>query len=169
MSMKKCLAICAVLFLVASVFGTVIGTGVSVEDESLSGGSIAEEDAVEIEDWHDLDAVRDDLDGDYILMNDLDEDTDGYDELVDTEDGWEPIGYDDNEFTGTFDGDEHEIRDLYIDHPNTNYIGLFGYIDDGEVRNIGVVNADVSGYWYVGGVVGVNSGTVENTRMLQEM
>ena len=55
-------------------------------------------------------------------MNDLDEDTEGYDELVDTENGWEPIGDDDNEFNGTFDGNENEISDLYIDRSEENYI-----------------------------------------------
>jgi len=160
MSMKKCLAICGVIILVASVFGTAIGTGFSFEDESLSGVSVAEEDAIEIEDWHDLDAVRDDLDGDYVLMNDLDENATGYDELVDTEDGWEPI----EGLTGTFDGAEHEISNLYIERLNTNYIGLFGYIDDGgEVRNIGVVDASVSGDIAVGGLVGFNEGIVEES------
>jgi len=162
------LAVCVSVLLVMSVFVTTIGTGVSVEDESLSEGRVAEEDAVEIEDWHDLDAVRDDLDGDYVLMNDLDEDTDGYDELVDTEEGWEPIGgyHDDEhvEFNGTFDGNENEISDLYIDRLETYYVGLFGQVDDGgKVRNLGVVDADVSSEWYVGGLVGRNSGTVNDS------
>jgi len=119
----------------------------------------------EIHNWHDLDAVRDDLDGDYVLMNDLDGDTDGYDDLVDTEDGWEPIGDSDNEFTGSFDGDEYEVIDLYINRPNTHHIGLFGYVDDGgEVRNVSVVDAEVDGGERVGGLVGYNDGgTVENS------
>lgn len=38
-----------------------------------------ETDPTEIFDWHDLNDVRDDLDGDYILMKTLDENTEGYD------------------------------------------------------------------------------------------
>jgi len=148
------------IMLVASVFGTVIGTGVSVEDDSLSEESVVEEDAVEIYDWYDLNATREDLSADYVLMNDLDEDTDGYDELVDTEDGWEPIGG----FTGTLDGNEHEISDLYIDRPNTDHVGLFGYIGKGgEVRNVSVIDADVSGNENVGALVGKNFDTVSKS------
>jgi len=193
------------------------------------------EDAVEIEDWHDLDAVRDDLSGDYVLMNDLDENTDGYDKYntepedyeVDEEDarvetwgegdtiniildeddyesisvedeygnpishtvdhptitieedtieryvyviyenavvGWEPIGDWHNRFTGTFDGNEHEISDLYIDRPGTSHFGLFGPVDDGgEVRNVGVIDAYVSGFKNLGGLVGINDGIVEDS------
>ncbi len=162
---KSLVAFCVSVLLVMSVLVTAIGTGISAKDESLSEGRVAEENAVEIEDWHDLDAVRDDLDGDYVLINDLDEDTDGYDELVDTEEGWEPIGDSDNEFTGTFDGDDHEISDLYIDRLDTWYVGLFGYVNDGrEIRNLGVVDADVSGESRVGGLVGQNrGGTVSNS------
>jgi len=156
------------ILLVASVFGTAIGTGVGVEDESLSGVSVAEEDPVEIYDWHDLDDVRDDLDGDYVLINNLDENTDGYDELVDTEKGWEPIGeFDEDEnieFTGTFDGNGYEIKDLYITRPNEWGVGLFGVTNHGaEITDIGVIDAEVSGDWYTGVIVGRNNGTIENS------
>ena len=166
MSMKKYLAICLVVILVASVFGTAIGTGVSVEDSSLSDGSVAEEDAIEIEDWYDLDEVRDDLSADYVLMNNLDEHTGGYEELVDTEEGWDPIGYYDdwdNEyigFSGAFDGNGYEIRDLYLYRGDENDVGLFGAIDDGgkvaEVGLMGTVEGDYS--INVGGLVGYNDG-----------
>ncbi len=124
--------------------------------ESIEG---TESEATEICDWHDLDDVRDDLDGDYVLMDDLDEDTEGYDELVDTEEGWDPIGDPSTEFTGTFDGNGHEIKDLYIDRSGTDNVGLFGYIVDGaEVTNLGVIDADVSGEDGVGVLAGVSIG-----------
>jgi len=51
---------------------------------------------------------------------------------------------------------------LYINRSETDYVGLFGSIDEeGYVRNVGVVDANVSGDWYVGGLVGENRGTVE--------
>jgi len=121
----------------------------------------AETEPTEIHDWHDLDAVRDNLDGDYVLMNDLDEDTDGYDELVDTEEGWEPIGrfhLEENvEFTGTFYGKEREIRNLSIHRPDENHIGLFGATTNGaEIVEIGIVDANVIGEGQVGGLLGEN-------------
>ncbi len=127
-----------------------------------------EEDVIKIYDWHDLDDMRNDLDGNYVLMNDLDENTDGYDELVDSEKGWEPIGEYDEEneefssFSGTFDGNGYEIRDLFIDRPDEEHVGLFG-TSEGKIENIGVVDARVSGYWYVGCLIGSNSGRIENS------
>ena len=154
------MALCGMIILVASVFGTATGTEVSVENGSLSDGSVVEEDAEEIHDWHDLNDVRNDLEGDYVLMEDLDEDTDGYDELVGTAEGWLPI----DEFLGDFDGNEHEIRDLYIDRPEEDDVGLFGDIDlFGKVTDLVLVDVDVNGSREVGALVGTNSGTVTNT------
>ncbi len=115
----------------------------------------------EIHDWYDLDAIRDEIGGDYVLMGDLDEKSSGYDELVDTEEGWDPIGADrDNPFTGTFDGDGHEIGNLYINRPETDHVGLFGFIDGGEVTELELIDSDVRGDSSVGALVGYNEGIV---------
>ena len=82
----------------------------------------------EIRDWYDLDAVRDDLGGSYLLMNDLNATTAGYMELASAAAnggmGWEPIGTAEEGFTGSFDGQGHEIRGLFIDRPDQDYMGL---------------------------------------------
>ncbi len=117
-----------------------------------------------IHDWTDLNNMRNNLSGNYILKNDLDENTSGYEQLVNTTDGWEPIGDDDSPFTGTFDGNGFVISDLYIDRSKTDFVGLFGYIDVGsEVTRIGLVDANVSGSHRVGGLIGRNHGTVKNS------
>jgi len=123
---------------------------------------------IEIRDWYDLHAVRDNLDGSYFLMNDLDSTTAGYMELAsETANwgrGWEPIGTPDDRFTGSFNGQGYEIRDLFINRPDENYVGFFGLIDEGGVmENVGVVNATVAGKQHVGGLVGINEGTVINS------
>jgi hypothetical protein len=129
---------------------------------------------IRIRDWYDLDAVRDNLGGSYILMNDLDSTTAGYEELASPTanegKGWEPIGFLNpwngmDGFRGTFDGQGHEIRNLFINHSPFGFdVGLFGVVDPGGiVQNIGVVNADVTGYGHVGGLVGANGGTVSNS------
>jgi hypothetical protein len=125
--------------------------------------------AIEIRDWYDLDAVRNNLDGDYILMNDLDSITAGYEELASPTAnegaGWQPIGTFDNPFTGTFDGQGYEICDLFINRPSDSYVALFGCVGDGGVvKNLGVVNANVTGYEGVGGLVAFNDegGTMDN-------
>jgi len=63
---------------------------------------------IEIRDWHDLRAIRDNLGGSYVLMNDLDSTTAGYTELAGLGAiqvrGWEPTGTSDSPFSGSFDG-----------------------------------------------------------------
>jgi len=121
------------------------------------------EEAVEIYDWHDLYDIRDELEGYHILMNDLDENTDGYDDLVDTADGWNPIGNEADPFAGTFDGNGHTILDLYIDRPDEGRVGLFGYTEGSVIRNIDLVDIDITGEERVGGLVGYNDGLVTHS------
>jgi hypothetical protein len=66
--------------------------------------------------------------------------------------------FDDTAFTGIFDGNGHKILNLTIDDggAGNNFIGLLGYINGGEVRNLGLEDGSVSGDWYVGGLVGIN-------------
>ena len=126
---------------------------------------------LEIRDWYDLDDVRDNLGGNHILMNDLDSTTVGYEELASPTAnegrGWEPIvifvfdsGY--IGLDGTFDGQGHEIRDLFINRGD--YGGLFGSVlHGGVIKDIGLVNVTVDGASMGGGLVGENAGTVSNS------
>ena len=123
---------------------------------------------LEIRDWYDLDAIRDNPGGHHRLMNDLDSTTAGYKELAsptaNREKGWEPIGTLGRPFTGSFDGRGYEIRDLFINLPDEYCVGLFGAVgQEGVVENIGTVNVIVTGKVNVGGLVGQNTGTVSNS------
>jgi hypothetical protein len=122
---------------------------------------------IEIEDWYDLDAIRHDMRGYYLLMNDIDSTTAGYEELAGKTanggKGWQPIGNSDNRFIGKFDGQGYVIRDVFVNRPDEAPGGLFGALDRGGViQNVGVMNATVTGEWLVGLLVGGNWGTVEN-------
>ena len=122
----------------------------------------------EIRDWYDLDAVRDDLSGPYVMMNDLDSTTSGYEELASPTanggKGWQPIGTTDDQFIGSFNGQGYEIKDLFIDRPDEINVGLFGEVgQEGVTKDIGVVNVTVIGDDYVGGLVGHSDGTVSNS------
>lgn len=69
-------------------------------------------------------------------------------------------------FIGTFDGDGHTISGIYINKTGTEmtdcYQGLFGY-SKGTIKNVGVINSTIYGYYSIGGVVGYcNSGIVQN-------
>jgi hypothetical protein len=124
--------------------------------------------SMEIWDWHDLDAIRDNLGASCLLMCDLHSATDGYDELASETanqgKGWQPIGTQDKPFTGTFDGQGFEVGDLYIGRLDEGHVGLFGYLgEQGVIKNAGVVNAYVVGQYCVGGLVGINWGSVSNS------
>ena len=124
---------------------------------------------LEIQTWYDLDAVRNNLAGHHILMNDLDSATAGYEELASPAAnegrGWDPIGvFDyDEPFIGSLDGGGYEIRDLLINRPYKYGVGLFSAVGGaGVVQNIGVLNFTVVGLVPVGVLVGWNAGFVVN-------
>ena len=66
---------------------------------------------------------------------------------------WTPIGNSTNKFQGTFDGKGHKVANLLISGRN-NYVGLFGFTTDGEIKDLVVENAKVSGRVGVGVVAG---------------
>ena len=124
---------------------------------------------IEVRDWYDLDAIRDNLFGSHVLMNDLDSTSPGYEELASPTanegKGWQPIGtWSLSAFTGTFDGQGHEIRDMFINRPDESPVGLFGFAgEEGVIKDINIVHATVTGYYYVGGLMGRSNGIVTNS------
>lgn len=78
--------------------------------------------------------------------------------------GWTPIGDDAAKFTGTFNGNGHTITGLYVNISATSdvYGGLFGYIEETIINNLGMVDSEISvttssGGSYAGGIVGYAS------------
>ena len=67
---------------------------------------------------------------------------------------WTPIGTSEHIFKGTFDGQEHTIKNLVVNGGSESYKGLFGVTHDGEIKNLVVENAKVSGRVGVGVVAG---------------
>jgi len=121
----------------------------------------------QINDWYDLDAIRDNPSGRYRLMNDLHSASPGYwtvaSSIGNYRKGWQPIGSSSDPFTGSFEGHGYEISDLFINRPDKDDVGLFGYVGEGGVINdVEVVNAAITGKQYVAGVVGSNLGTLSN-------
>ena len=98
----------------------------------------------------------------YELMNDLDFDENDDDQITSADAtywnsgaGWTPIGGADesndanNDFTATFEGNDHTISNLYISLNTTaanvaTFVGLFADITGGTVRNVGLLNPSVS-------------------------
>ena len=75
---------------------------------------------------------------------------------------WTAIGTYTKPFAGTFDGDGHTVSGIYIKSSDGRQ-ALFGMVaTGGTVKNLGVVDSYIQGDANVAGVVGSNSGTVEN-------
>lgn len=70
--------------------------------------------------------------------------------------GWAPIGTEDNRFMSTFSGNGHTVSGLWIDRPNTNIIGLFGYVENASISDVRLILGEkgITGYSYVGGISG---------------
>ncbi|MDR3238541.1 MAG: dockerin type I domain-containing protein [Clostridiales bacterium] len=87
--------------------------------------------AIPIYNAQDLDNIRNDLRGSYVLMNDIDLAGWG---------AWTPIGSDAwTPMQGVFDGQGHVIRNLTITgETDLPYVGLFGRFNGGVLKNLGL-------------------------------
>ncbi|UCF42457.1 MAG: hypothetical protein JSV99_07585 [Planctomycetota bacterium] len=119
-------------------------------------GSGTDTDPYIITNVEELQAMTDDLSAHYQLGNDIDASTTA---AWNSGAGFEPVGDDVNVFTGVFDGQGHTITGLYINRPTTDGVGVFGYLRDGaEVKNVGLVDANVTAHLNSGTLVGSSSG-----------
>ena len=67
---------------------------------------------------------------------------------------WTPIGNATNNYTGKFDGKGHTISGLYVKSTTDAYVGLFGYVRNAEISNVGVEDSYFDGADYAGGICG---------------
>lgn len=127
----------------------------------------------------DLYGINDDLNGNYILMNDIDlsETKPGGD--WDAGNGWTPIGTNMSygqywkSFEGVFDGNNHRIKNMTIyGEGNPRMIGLFSALG-GTIKNLALENIDISiderGGFCCGGIAGQIGGTIESCYVTGEI
>ncbi|QOX63307.1 LysM peptidoglycan-binding domain-containing protein [Anoxybacterium hadale] len=96
-------------------------------------------------------------DGHYVLTTDID--MSAFEDFI-------PIASEKEAgFIGTFDGQFHMIKNLKVHYPK-KYVGLFGYIGNENqpayIKNLALINCDIIGQQNVGGLTGVNYGTITN-------
>ena len=93
------------------------------------------------------------------LMNDID-----LSSICNETNPWTPIGNGGgisggNTFEGSFDGQGHSVKNLYV--TGNGNAGLFGYVNaEGTVKNLGVSGSSTSTSG--GGVAAINFGSIEN-------
>jgi hypothetical protein len=156
---RKFLALLLVLVMITSI--SVVGYAgdqFTATTSGFEGGSGTAEDPWQIATAEQLNNVRNYLGVDnsnkhFILVADIDltnYNSDPY--------GWNPIGWwvdsnTVNAFTGSFNGNGHSIRGLYINRTQSD-IGLFGITDGAVIKNVALEDVNVSGEKWVGGLVG---------------
>lgn len=97
-------------------------------------------------------AVRDNLEGKYILMNDVN---------AESVSEWKPLGDKDAPFKGVFNGNGYTISNITITDYANSTAGLFGVIENAIVANVCVENINITinrpyqVTYNVGGVTGI--------------
>ena len=108
-----------------------------------------------IDDVTELQAMSSNLSGKYVLGSDIDASaTAGWNAGA----GFNPVSI----FSGTLDGLGHEVSQLYINRPSQTTVGMFGKTSGATIKNIGLLNVNISGADDVGALIGdmtVNGGS----------
>ncbi|MGN0666519.1 MAG: leucine-rich repeat protein, partial [Huintestinicola sp.] len=114
------------------------GIVASAEDTQailFSTGDGSKENPFRIETAAQLSAVRNNMSANYIQVADID---------LSAFSNWEPIGKQDEPFSGTYNGNGHTISNLQITDVTEGRIGLFGYVQNGNITNISLIGTNIS-------------------------
>ncbi len=125
--MKKFISVLLALTMIFGVFTIAFAENQTTVPEGYIGIYTAE----------DLNNIRNNLSGKYILMNDID---------LSVYENWEPIGDYDNRFCGEFDGNGYSVTGLKINiiDEEINFIGLFGSATKATFKNLAVIDCDIN-------------------------
>ena len=120
-----------------------------------AGGDGSASNPFQVSNVYELQNVSNNVNAHYVIVNDINASITA---AWNGQRGFDPI----TAFNGTLDGQNFTVSNLTIDR-SEDYVGLFGTIAQlGEVKNIGLVDVDVSGERYVGALAGSNDNIVEN-------
>ncbi|HRX69496.1 MAG TPA: SBBP repeat-containing protein, partial [Tenuifilaceae bacterium] len=130
---------------------TAIDIWASANPTLFAGGSGSEDNPYLVSNAEQLNNVRLFLDAHYLQTADIDLGVAPWNEG----EGWEPIGIDyNNDFTGTYNGGDFTISNLTINRPAGNYQGLFGSTENATIKNIRLVDVNITGAMRTGAIVG---------------
>ncbi len=132
---------------------------------NFAGGTGTAADPFEIATWTELNSLRCFPDSSFLLIENLDPQTAGYQEFADEAahggKGWEPLGTVSQPFNGGFDGEDRLIEGLQINRPDSDHIGLFGQAgDSSQIKRLNLINTTVQGRDYVAALAGSNRGAI---------
>ena len=76
---------------------------------------------------------------------------------------WTPIGFNYQNYIGTFDGKGYTVSGLYFNDTSKEKVGLFGRVDSGgKISNVGVLDSYFEFKMQGGGICGLNYGEINN-------
>ena len=114
----------------------------------------------EISTVEDLQCMSEELNADYVLVNDIDASETS---TWNSGGGFVPVGSNPTPFTGSLDGDGFIIQDLFVDNLALVRGGLFGETDGAIIENFGLKNVNITVDAYSAGVIGImNNGLLQN-------
>jgi len=125
------------------------------KEQLADGGSGTAEDPHLIATARQLDEIRNNLGSDRHFRQVCDIDLAGY---GDPEEGWNPIGR--GEGVGSYDGGGYKIRNLYVNRPGMDNVGLFGSLvwgdrdAPGKLSRIALENVNIVGRDRTGALAG---------------
>ncbi|MBR3975924.1 MAG: hypothetical protein IKJ88_08695 [Clostridia bacterium] len=157
--MKKSISIILAILMCFSCF-SIISFAETTDSEHIT---TVPEGYVGIYTKDDLDNIKLDSHGKYILMNDIVFTEEDYAEggsFYNSGKGWSPIP----SLWGIFNGNGYVIYNLTINNPNADYQGLFGQATSATICNVTLINAKITGGNYTSGICGRYSGrnTISN-------
>lgn len=128
------------------------------------GGTGSESDPFQVATLRQLIEVGNQPDAHYSLINDIDA---SETENMNNGSGFQPIGDEEQPFTGSFRGNGFEISDLTINRPDQWYVGLFGVSGQtSAIENLFLQNVSITGERYVGGLAGRNEGIITSVEVM---
>jgi len=113
-------------------------------------GSGSEADPFQISSCEELQEIEDNITAHYLIVNDID-----CSATIDWNGGlgFMPIGGPGDRFSGSLDGGGHQIVSLLINRPEMDYVGLFSFSSEATIKNLKLIDVDITGKTYVAAVV----------------
>ena len=122
---------------------------------------------IEIRTCQELQNINNLLSGNFSISQDIDcySETRIGGSLFNAGSGFAPLGTSSAPFLGVLNGNGHKITGLFINRPESDYVGLFGTVGTSSIiKNVGIVDVEITGANAVGGLVGQNdNATISST------
>jgi len=146
----------------------------------LLAGIGTEADPYQIHNYYGMELMHKNLKAHYKIMNDIDASASATSNpkpgSTDNYLGWLPLGqsYRDAEqnvlysyFTGTIDGNNCTISNLYINYNSSHGVGFVGNLRGGHIKDLHLTDVEILGQYSVGGLVGNIWGGVSSTSTVE--